>query len=156
MRIGDALVAVGLAVMLLGCAVPPGSVPGRRPVRWIVVEKRVADIIPEGRLGEGQVDPQAILLTMEPLFAEDVSWEVVVDPHDYFVEVLEITPSTQAAPGETGTAKVRVGQANPDSLYRLLARPSTPARPMFGLAHDRCHGASPALLRFTLTSTCQT
>jgi hypothetical protein len=153
MWIRNALVAAGVALMISGCAVAPGSPPGRRPVRWIIVEKQVADIIPEGRLGEGQVDPQATLLTMQPLYAEDVSWEVVVDPHDYFVEVLEITPSTQAAPGETVTAKVRVGKAKPDSRYRLLARPSTPEVQMIGRAEEVVYGGSPTLFRFTSTSS---
>ncbi len=141
------------AVSLWGCS--PSLVRGRErtPVRWIVVEKRVGDVTPGGWVGDGQVDPQAVVLTMQPLYREDLEWEVVVDPHDYFVEVLEIVPGSQATPGETVTAKVRVGKAKPGDVYRLLAKASRADVQILGATEQIVHGCSPALFRFTSTST---
>jgi hypothetical protein len=118
-------------------------------VRWIVVEKRVGEVVNEGRVGDGQVDPLAVILTMQPLYAEDVAWEVVIDPHDYFVEILEITPSTQAAPGETVSAKVRVGHARPNDLYRITVRASKAGVEIQGPSQCIVRGSTPAAFRFT-------
>jgi len=144
--------AVVLGACLWGCALPVKAARERTPVRWIVVEKRVGDIVPEGRTGDGQVDPQAVVLTMQPLYREDLEWEVVVDPHDYFVEVLEISPSRQASPGETVSATVRVGKARKDDVYRLIARPSSTDVVIQGTAEQTVRGSSPATFRFTSTA----
>jgi hypothetical protein len=141
--------AAVLGAFLWGCALPVKAVPERIPVRWIVVEKRVGEIVPEGRMGDGQVDPQAVVLTMQPLYREDLEWEVVVDPHDYFVEVLEISPSRQASPGETVSATVRVGKAKASDSYRLVARPSNADVVIQGEAEHTVRGSSPATFRFT-------
>jgi hypothetical protein len=122
-------------------------------VRWIVVEKRVGDVTAGGWVGDGQVDPQAIVLTMHPLYREDLEWDVVVDPHDYFVEVLEIAPGTQVTPGETVTAKVRVGKARPGDVYRLVAKGSRADVQILGAFEQIVHGSTPALFRFTSIST---
>src|SRR5579864_6620070 len=110
-----------VAAALLGCGVPSAPPQHRLPVRWIMVEKRLGDLLPQGLGGDGRTDPESALLALEPLDAQDVSWEVQVDPQDYGVEVLEILPSPRAAPGETVTATVRVGRARPGELYRLMA-----------------------------------
>ncbi len=141
-----------LACCLFGCAVPQESGPKRTPVRWIMVEKRVGELVPEGRTGDGQVDPQAVVLTLQPLYSEDVNWEVVVDPHDYFVEILEITPSTQASPGETVSAKVRVGRARQDEVYRLIARASQADVEILGERERIVRGSAPVSFRFTSVS----
>jgi hypothetical protein len=106
-------------------------------------------VVAEGRVGNGQVDPDAIVLTMQPLYREDVSWEVVIDPHDYFVEILEVTPKVPAAPGETVSARVRVARARPDELYRLTARGSQGDVRILGAAQCVVRGDAPAAFRFT-------
>ena len=151
--VGLLLAIAGAGAGLLGCAptLPVTSV--RTPVRWIVVEKRVDEVIPEGQVGEGKVDPGAIVLTMQPLYAEDLEWQVVVDPHDYFVEVLEILPRVQAHPGETVTAKVHVARARADDLYRLVAKASRSEVQLLGASEQIVHGGEPVLFRFTSVSS---
>ncbi|HLY76249.1 MAG TPA: hypothetical protein VKU80_19265, partial [Planctomycetota bacterium] len=119
------LVAAAATVSVLSaCSVPVPAAPIRMPVRWIMVEKPVGEVVPNGQNGDGQVDPRSMIVTLQPLYSEDVNWEVVVDPHDFYVEIVEISPKGQAAPGETVSAKVRVGHARPGDLYRLTARSS--------------------------------
>ena len=132
-----------------GCAPLSVAPTGRKPVRWIVVEKTIGDFAPGGRSGDGQVDPRAAMLTMQPLYAEDVNWEVVVDPHDFFVEVLDISPSAQASPGETVTARVRVGKARSHDMYLLTARASSHDVEVIGASEMIVRGNAIALFRFT-------
>jgi len=139
----------GVGLVLLGCTVPRESASPRKPVRWIVVEKRMGELVPEGRVGDGQVDPQAIVLTMQPLYSEDIAWDVVVEPHDYFVEILEISPNRQASPGETVSTTVRVGHARQNEHYRLTARASQTGVKILGDAQVIVQGATPAAFRFT-------
>jgi hypothetical protein len=152
-RLSTSLLLVLAAASIWGCSPPLVRGPGRTPVRWIVVEKRVGEVTPGGWVGDGQVDPQAVVLTMQPLYREDLEWEVVVDPHDYFVEVLEIVPGSQATPGETVTAKVRVGKARPGDVYRLVAKASRADVQILGVSEQIVHGGTPALFRFTSSST---
>jgi hypothetical protein len=152
-RLSISLILGLAAVSLWGCSPTLVRGPGRTPVRWIVVEKRVGEVTPGGWVGDGQVDPQAVVLTMQPLYREDLEWEVVVDPHDYFVEVLEIAPGSQATPGETVTAKVRVGKAKPGDVYRLIAKASRSDVQILGASEQIVHGGTPALFRFTSIST---
>lgn len=137
------------ALGLWGCSPSLLRSPERTPVRWIVVEKRVGEIRAGGPVGDGQVDPMAVVLTMQPLYREDLEWEIVVDPHDYFVEVLEIIPKSQAAPGETVNAKVRVGHSRPNDRYRITARVSQSGVEILGEAECIVRGSSPATFRFT-------
>jgi len=152
-RLPCSLILGMAAASLWGCSSPPPRNPERSPVRWIVVEKRVGEVSPGGWVGDGQVDPQAVVLTMQPLYREDLEWEVVVEPHDYFVEVLEIAPGAQATPGETVTAKVRVGKARPGDVYRLSAKASRAEVQIVGATEQIVHGSTPALFRFTSIST---
>ena len=148
------LMVLGVASATLGGCVPTlPEVSERTPVRWIVVEKRVDEVIPEGRLGDGQVDPGAIVLTMQPLYAEDLEWKVVVEPRDYFVEVLEISPRAQASPGEIVTAKVHVARARSEDRYRLVAKASRPDVQLLGTAEQIVQGGAPVLFRFTSISS---
>lgn len=143
------------AVMLCGlsaCAVPVAVAPGRTPVRWIMVEKPVGEVVPNGQNGDGQVDPQSLIVTLQPLYPEDVNWEVVVDPHDFYVEILAITPGGQASPGETVSAKVRVGRAREGETYRLIARASRSDVQIVGDREKTVRGAMPADFRFTSLS----
>jgi hypothetical protein len=141
--------SVFLASALSACAFPLKTGSARTPVRWIVVEKTVGEIVPDGRIGEGRVDPEAVVLTLQPLYSEDVHWEVVVDPHDYFVEILEISPNRQASPGETVSATVRVGHARQNEHYRLTARASQTGVRILGESQVIVQGATPTAFRFT-------
>ncbi len=143
---------LGTAALLLGlsaCAIPAPAPAQRKPVRWIMVEKPVGDVVPRGQNGDGQVDPQSMIVTLQPLYSEDVNWEVVVDPHDYYVEILEITPRGQASPGETVSAKVRVGRAREGEMYRLTARASRSDVEIVGALEMMVRGGTPACFRFT-------
>jgi hypothetical protein len=95
------------------------------------------------------VDPQAFVLTMQPLYREDLAWEVIVDPADFFVEILEVTPNAEAAPGETVRARVRVARAKPEEVYRLTARSSQAAVRILGPSQCIVKGNAPAAFHFT-------
>jgi hypothetical protein len=132
--------------------VPP-SLPqadGRSALRWIVVEKRVADLGGGGRAGDGQVNPEAVVLAILPLAREDLDWQVVVRAHDYFVEVIDLDPSGPARPGERIRARVRVGRAGKDDLYRLSAQASSPEIAIFGAREQLVRG--PGIVTFQFTS----
>lgn len=137
---------------LSACAAPTPEAPVRTPVRWIMVEKAVGEIVPNGQNGDGQVDPGSMVLTLQPLYSEDVDWEVVVDPHDFFVEILEISPSRQARPGETVSARVRVGRAREGDIYRLTARASQSEVEIVGERVKTVRGSAAASFRFTSLS----
>lgn len=142
-----------LVSLVWGCVPSMSRMPERVPVRWVVVEKPVDDILPRGQSGDGRVDPGARLLSLHPLYREDLQWEIVVDPRDYFVEVLEILPGPSANPGEVVSAKVRVGGAKAGEMYRLTA---TVSRPDVQILSDReqvVRGNAPAVFRFTSSST---
>jgi hypothetical protein len=143
------LPAAAALAALSACAAAPLEASPRTPVRWIMVEKPVGDVVPSGQNGDGQVDPRSVIVTLQPLYAEDLNWEVTVDPHDYFVEILEITPKAQAAPGETVIARVRVGHARPGELYRLTARASRTGVEILGGKECIVRGGAPAAFRFT-------
>jgi hypothetical protein len=148
------VLALGLvAAGLWGCSPSQPRAGERTPVRWIVVEKRANEVTEGGWVGDGRVDPQAVVLAMQPLYREDLEWEVVVDPHEYFVEVLEIAPGSHASPGETVTAKVRVGKARPGDRYRLIAKASRPDVQILGLPEQVVQGSTPAFFRFSSLST---
>ncbi|HEV3026156.1 MAG TPA: hypothetical protein VG457_01205 [Planctomycetota bacterium] len=147
------LAGMSTAGLLTGCAIRAALPPAEKPVRWVLVEKRLADVIPEGRVGDGRADPEAFLLTLVPLARDDVRWEIEVDPHDYYVEVLEITPSGEAAPGESVTATVRVARARKGDVYRLRARASRPDVEILGPRERVVREDAPALFRFTSRSS---
>jgi hypothetical protein len=139
------------ALALSGCA-PLPTESARTPVRWVVVEKRMGEVTPDGQVGQGRVDPSAVVLTMQPLYREDFQWEVTLDPRDYFVEVLEVSPAGQATPGEVVSAKVRVGGAKEDDVYRLVATSSRTDVEILGERDQFVRGRTPALFRFTCTA----
>lgn len=155
------MLGVGFCLSQAACAPFPRSLkanlpsppPPREPLRWIMVEARADQVFPGGQIGDGQVSPSSQLLTMVPLYREDFSWEVVVDPRDYFVEVLEVLPKGLATPGETVMATVRVGGAKPGERYRLQARPQAPDVTLIGEAEREVRGSSPAVFRFTSRAT---
>ena len=89
---------------------------------------------------------------MEPLYPEDLGWTAEVESRGYFVEVLEVTPPGLVAPGEVVTARLRVGNARPGVIYRLVARPSTPDVRIVGEAEITVRGPEVAVFRFTSLS----
>lgn len=143
---------LGSAAVLLGlsaCAVQAPPARERTPVRWIMVEKPIGEVVPNGQNGQGQVDPRSAIVTLQPLYSEDVNWEVVVEPHDFYVEIIEITPRGQASPGETVNAKVRVARARVGDVYRLTARASRSDVRIVGGSEITVRGDAPANFRFT-------
>jgi len=100
-------------------------------------------------LTEGQVEPSASLLVMQPLYGEDLDWVVSVEAHDYFVELLEVSPSGTAAPGEIVSARVRIGRARAEGSYRIIARPLNSGVKILGESEHHVRSSSTALFRFT-------
>jgi len=134
---------------LLGCAVQGGeSAPPREPVRWLLVERRYADVT-EAASGDGRINPDATVLAFQPLYPEDLSWEVVIDPDEQFVEVVGFTPAGAARPGEVVTATVRVGKAKAGQLYRLSAKASQIDVRILGERQAIVKGSETAIFRFT-------
>jgi hypothetical protein len=121
----------------------------REPVRWILVERRYADVAETAASGDGRVNPDAVVLAFQPLYPEDLKWEVVVDPVEQFVEVIGFAPGGPAQPGEVVTATVRVGMAKAGQLYRLSARPSQADVRILGEYQTIVRGNETAVFRFT-------
>ncbi len=88
-----------------------------------------------------------MILALQPPNGEDDPWEVLVDPHDSFVGVLEIAPGTPARPGEVVPAEVRVGRAGPVEIYRLTAAASRSGVPWVGDRAPLVRGEPPAPFR---------
>jgi len=138
-----------LPLSLLGCAIQSGeAAPPREPVRWLLVERRYADVA-EKVSGDGSINPDATVLAFQPLYPEDLSWEVVVDPDEQFVEVVGFSPARSARPGEVVTATVRVGKAKAGQLYRLSAKVSQADVRILGESHAIVKGSETADFRFT-------
>ena len=132
-----------------GCALPPeGEGTPREPVRWLLIERRYADVAPTAS-GDGKINPEATVLAFQPLYPEDLAWEVVVDPEEHFVEVVGFSPSAPAKPGEVVSATVRVGKAKAADLYRLSAKASQPDVRILGDAQAVVKGSDTAVFRFT-------
>ena len=144
-----ALATSVIAVLLAGCSPRIAAVADRKPVRWIVVEKKVGDLTSDGSSRDDRLDVSVPILTMEPLYSEDLNWEVVVDPNDFYVEVLEIFPNGQVSTGETITAKVRVARARESEVYLLSARPSRENMKLIGPAQAIVRGGTVATFQFT-------
>jgi hypothetical protein len=140
-----------LPLAMIGC-VAPQQPRVREPVRWIVVEKGVRDLVKEGLLVDRPLDESSTLLAMQPLYPEDLNWVVKVEAQDFFVELLEIAPGRTAAPGERVSAKVRVGNAQKEATYRLSARPSSGDVRLVGNQEILVRGPSPATFAFTSLS----
>ncbi len=142
---------IALGFCLTGCAVSTLPLPPapREPARWILVEKRVGQHPTEATAGDGRLDPKATLLVLEPLYPEDLNWVAEVEAVDYFVEVLQLLPAGELAPGEAVTALLRVGGARPDRYYRVVARSSSPQSVILGDQEHTVRGASPMTFRFT-------
>lgn len=123
------------------------------PVRWILVEKRYGDLPPAERSQDGRVDPEAVVLAFQPLYPEDLKWDVVVDPEDQFVEVVGFSPAGPARPGEVVSATVRVGKAKAGQVYRLSAKASRADVRILGESQTVVKGNEAATFRFTSCSS---
>jgi hypothetical protein len=143
------LMVAGLLLVADGCAlVPAGDGPPREPVRWLLVERRYGDVAPQAG-GDGKINPDAMVLAFQPLYPEDLAWEVVVDPDEQFVEVVGFSPSGPARPGEVVSATVRVGKAKAMATYRLSAKASRPDVRILGDTQAVVKGSDTAVFRFT-------
>jgi hypothetical protein len=128
---------------------PVERVGSGEPVRWILVERQYGDVASPSDAGDGRVNPDATVLAFQPLYPEDLKWDVLVEAQEQFVEVVSFTPSGAAAPGEVVSAVVRVGKAKADQLYRLSAKASQNDVTIIGEAQMIVKGSNTAVFRFT-------
>jgi hypothetical protein len=120
----------------------------REPVRWLLVERRYADVAGAAS-GDGKVNPDAVVLAFQPLYSEDLAWEAAVDVEEHYVEVVGFSPASAAQPGEVIAATVRVGKAKVGQLYRLSAKASQPDVRILGESQVFVKGIESAVFRFT-------
>lgn len=121
----------------------------KEPVRWILVERRYGDVASPPSAGDGRVNPDAVVLAFQPLYPEDLTWEVVVSPEEHYVEVVGFSPAGPATPGEIVSATVRVGKARAGQIYRLSAKPSQADVRILGETQAVVTGQDIAVFRFT-------
>ncbi len=139
--------------ILPGCAVPGsrghGSSPEGERTRWIVVERLVGDYSGEGAWSEGQLQPEAAILVMTAVRDAPASWTPMIHTADYYVEVTAITPKGQVEVGQVVTLSVRVGNAQPNAIYKLKAFPRGIGTQILGSAEVVLAGRELAEIRFT-------
>lgn len=123
----------------------------REPVRWILVERQYGDLEVPPHGGDGAINPEAVVLAFQPLYPEDLTWEVVVSPDEHFVELVQVSPSSAVAPGEVVTVTVRVGRAKADQRYRLSISATEPTVQILGTPQALVRGVEP--MRFSFTSS---
>ncbi len=121
----------------------------KEPVRWILVERRYGDVAGPGLASDGEINPDAVVLAFQPLYPEDLTWEVVVSPEEHFVELVSYSPAGPATPGEIVSATVRVGKAKAGQTYRLSAKPSQSDVTILGESKAVVQGWDTAVFRFT-------
>jgi hypothetical protein len=152
MKTMDRSAAIAWLTMLFSLSACGSSGAAREPVRWILVEEPARQAIPGAIAGDGVLAPEAPMLVFRPLFKEDLSWEVVVGADDHFVEVVSITPSGEAAPGEVVTASVRVCKARTEGVYRLTISALERDVRIVGEREKIVTGRDPAQFKFTKLS----
>ena len=140
-----------VAVVFQGCVSlePSENATYREPVRWLLVERAYGELAVGQKSGDGGINPDAMVLAFQPLYPEDLKWDVLVEAQEQFVELVSFTPQTAAAPGEVVSATVRVGKARPAELYRLSARASQADIRILGEAQIVVKGSETAIFRFT-------
>ncbi len=142
-----------LPVLLLGCSVAGsvGSLPRRIGYdnRWIVVEKRVDELPLAGFWPEGMVRPESTVLTVVAVRENGATWTPTIRAADYFVEILNVDPKGQMGVGQVVNVSVRVGNAKPDAVYRLAARPKDKGTRVIGPIEQVAAGREEILFRFT-------
>jgi hypothetical protein len=140
--------ALGGATALLplpGCESAPMAEPVRARVRWVMVERRAEELFPPS----AGIDPRSVWLRMEPVGGEDSRWEVAVETQGLPIELVELLPGHDVAPGEAVTARVRIPRAASGGWYRLTARPSRQKVRILGPSEVRVRGDGLADFRFT-------
>lgn len=148
-----AIFAGWLGLSLPGCTVPADYRETHRThVRWQLVEKRYRDLADGGVAGDGRVDPNAVVLAFEPVYAEELAPEVFVSAHPVALELLSLTPADAAAIGETVTARLRVAKAELDGIYRLKATARDPDVVIHGRSEFTVRRSDVATFRFTRSS----
>lgn len=153
MKVSRCLLTAALGLGLQAC-VPRASeesAGGREPVRWILVERRYGDLEAPTSHRDGAINPEAVVLAFQPLFPEDLTWDVVVSPEEQFVELVQVSPSGAVVPGEVVTATVRVGKGKPDQRYRLSISATEPAVQILGTSQALVRGVE--TVRFSFTSS---
>ena len=140
-----------LPLLAQACVAPSSSENDspREPVRWVLVEKRYGDLADPPPTGDGRVNPDAVVLAFQPLYPEDLEWDVVVDSEEHYAQVVACTPQGAARPGEIVTAIVRVGKPKAGRRYQLTARPSQPEVQILGESQAIVQGNETAVFRFT-------
>jgi hypothetical protein len=149
-RVRNLLLAI-VAVMLQGCisSDPIQGLSRREPVRWLLVERPYGEVAAGPKDEDGAINPNAVVLAFQPLYPEDLKWDILVEAQEQFVELVSFTPQGAAVPGEVVSAVVRVAKAKPDQLYRLSAKTSQCDVRILGEAHTIVKGNEPAVFRFT-------
>jgi hypothetical protein len=149
--------SLGLLLPVLQACVagsPEGGQASREPVRWILVERRYGDIASPGASpSDGQVNQDAVVLAFQPLYPEDLTWEVVVSPEEHFVELVGLTPARPSSPGEIVCATVRVGNAKEGQRYRLSALPTRNDVRVLGDPQLVVSAGESAVFRFTSSTS---
>lgn len=140
-----------VALALQACVVrrPEEIGAAKEPVRWILVERRYGDIGSPTADGDGRVNPDAMVLAFQPLYPEDMTWEVVISPEEHHVELVGFSPTGPAAPGEIVSATVRVGRSKVGQVYRLVAKPSQHGVSILGDSQALVTGQETSVFRFT-------
>ena len=161
MSVHASLALMGLLVPLgLGCRLTLSSgnvVPPRKPVKWILVERPIADL--EGILEKtDRLTSSSTLLTFEPVYDDEpTSTKIsastpVIDSSPLGVEIISLTPRHIARPGQVVTAVVRVADAQVEGVYQVTVTPSQDGVRIIGDSNQRVKGANTATFQFTRTT----
>jgi hypothetical protein len=156
LRLPRCVLAIALGLGFQACAptVHEVGTGSREPVCWILVERRYGNLeAPPPSTEAGTVNPDAVVLAFQPLYREDLTWEVVVEPEEHFVELVSYSPSGPVAPGEVVSATVRVGKSKAGQRYRLLARASHTDVRLIGHNEAVVKGEATAVFRFTRSTS---
>lgn len=148
------VLALAIAAVAGGCAplAPSSRETAPRhggPIRWIVVERQVGDLYGPEVGGQGVIDPEAVVLVLEPLPSGPPRWQAEVTTDDFHVEVLSLVPPKEAGAGEIVTATVRVAGDRPEAAYRLTAVPCHSSIRLLDPSSQRARGNTPVQFRFT-------
>ena len=145
------MLVAGLLVLSVQGCLPGIEVGGeaREPVRWILVERRYGDLPDAPPSRDGKVNPDAVVLAFQPLYPEDLKWDVVVSPEEHFVELLGHSPTGSVPPGQVVTARVRVGRAKPNHRYLLEAVTTQPHVRVIGSNRVVVRGEEVSIFTFT-------
>lgn len=151
MKVLGCLLAAALGLCLQACASRNlGENAGsREPVRWVLVERRYGELAAQPDSGDGVINPEAVVLAFQPLYPEDLTWDVMVNPDEHFVELVQVNPSGAVKPGEIVTATFRVGNAKAGQHYLLSIKATEHVVHIVGATQALVSGFETARFRFT-------